>query len=50
VPAVRWNSKLTVPIHYQMLPSLWYTFQSGEMVMLVTTPMFVCLYEQQEPT
>jgi hypothetical protein len=25
-------------------------FQSGKMVMLMITPMFVCLYDQQEPS
>lgn len=45
-----WKSLLMVPVHCQMVPSLWCTFQSGKMVMLMLTPMCVCLYDQQEPS
>jgi len=45
-----WNSMSIVPIHWQMLPSLWCAFQTGKIVMLMVTPMFVCLCDQQEPS
>jgi hypothetical protein len=60
VPAVSlpagFNKLLIVAIHCQMLPSVCGTFQSDKMVillllllMMMITPMFVCLYDQQDP-